>query len=1158
MKSIRCVLVVFLFLGLIFVSGNASAQALSLSVDHQPKPVPGQLDYKMTFTFRVTNTSDNDLANVTISTGDPSIDAQLNSIDLLVGEEAFLNASYALTQDDLNKGYVELGPVSATGFIVGCEFQCEQGSNVISSYFAQVDLPPPDLSITKSVDANPATVGEEFSYTITIANNGEGPSDFVRLVDAIPAGLSLLSISPQQLCSGIETVNCDLGRLDPGASRIVSLTVVADEGTEGSVVNTACVEELIPQRRQSQAGGKQPGLQASPNQTEICASAETTVISSAAANLQIRKDGSVSRIEAGGTFFYTIAVENRGPGDAVNVVVTDPLPDEVIFESSTCPGETEPEDADCAYATIPAGETRRYTVTVAVNETAEGEIVNTAEVTSDNFDPYPGSNTATERTPIIPPEDLEADVAVSKNVDQEMAEPGDTLRYSITVRNDGPDDAVNVVVTDSLPPGVTFLSSTCAGGGTTCELGDMAANASVSFEIAASVNSDAPELLTNTATVASETVDPNPSNDSDSATTIVERADSTATFTVQKDFDDDNPQSVQVALTCTAAEVDQPVKPASESGPAIFNLNNVGADNNCTATEQSVPDGYIADASGCSSLAAGPGGAANCTIFNSVQPSDETTITVNVTLLDDNASVDVTLSCTDATIEGSATKSASNDSPAMFMLSSVGANNTCSVKISGAPDGTVTDSSTCQGITVEEGQQQQCQVISVDLPDIDLPDGSNPADVANTVATTCGRGNNIGGFQELCDGLIGAWVSGGSVEEALYEITPDDAASVRSTGMQTTNVQVSAVDGRLGTLRGGGGAGFSASGFSAAVGDMALNGSLLKSFLTALDQNNPDVLQANANQNDSGYLDEFGRWGIWVSGRLVLGKKDRTTNQIDYDFETAGLTFGMDYRFSEELVAGVAVGYADTSTDLGIDDGDVDTSGYSVSLYGTWFKADRFYLGGSLGYGSNDYDQERVLRYNVGSSPIGGITAVDQTLAADYSGTQYSAVINGGWDFNKNGWTFGPTLRVAYVNVDVDAYTETLLASNVPLGPNAVGWAVQIDDQSYESLQPSVGFEFSKAYSQSWGVMIPQGYVDVVSELRDGSSIITGRFLGDTLEGNDFLLVTDDFEETFARAGLGLGFVLKNNKSAFVTVDADLGRDLLETYYINAGFRWQF
>jgi outer membrane autotransporter protein len=396
---------------------------------------------------------------------------------------------------------------------------------------------------------------------------------------------------------------------------------------------------------------------------------------------------------------------------------------------------------------------------------------------------------------------------------------------------------------------------------------------------------------------------------------------------------------------------------------------------------------------------------------------------------------------------------------------------------------------------------------------------------------------------------------------ALNEITPDNTATVRSTGMQTTVVQVAAVDGRLGTLRGGGGAGFSASGFNVSVADLALSSNLVKSFLTSFDQNNPAFMQTNVSQNDSDILNEFGRWGVWVSGRLIFGKKDPTTRQVDYDFNTAGLTFGMDYRFTDKFVAGVAVGYADTNADLGIDDGELDTKGYSVSLYGTWFQSDRFYIGGSLAYGSNDYDQRRNVKYVLDPTTTSRpFFNVDQEFTAEYDGTQMSAALSGGWDFNKNGWTFGPTFRVSYVDVDVDAYDEILIQSN---NPSTIGWAVHIDDQTYKSLQPSIGFEFSKAISQSWGVFIPQGYIDVVSELKDGETIISGKFIGDVFEdqtgiNNDFHLLTDDFEETFARAGLGFGFILKNNKQAFFMVDADLGRDLLKTYYINAGFRWQF
>ncbi len=140
--------------------------------------------------------------------------------------------------------------------------------------------------------------------------------------------------------------------------------------------------------------------------------------------------------------------------------------------------------------------------------------------------------------------------------------------------------------------------------------------------------------------------------------------------------------------------------------------------------------------------------------------------------------------------------------------------------------------------------------------------------------------------------------------------------------------------------------------------------------------------------------------------------------------------------------------------------------------------------------------------------------------------------------------------------MDVDAYDEYLISSN---GGSAVefGWATHIDKQKYESLQPAVGFSFSKAVSRSWGVFIPQGYIDVISDLKDSGVIVSGSFIGDG-NNEEFGLETDDFEETFVRAGLGFGLVLKNNKTAFFMLDGDLGRDLLQTYYVNAGFRWQF
>ena len=447
---------------------------------------------------------------------------------------------------------------------------------------------------------------------------------------------------------------------------------------------------------------------------------------------------------------------------------------------------------------------------------------------------------------------------------------------------------------------------------------------------------------------------------------------------------------------------------------------------------------------------------------------------------------------------------------------------------------------------------------TIDVGSDPLP--PNQAEVLRVVQNACDRGGNSADFQAQCEAMAATDDTNG-VRNSLKAETADDAAAARSSGMQTANIQVTAVDGRIGTLRGGGGAGFTASGFNMSYGDVSVSGGLLASFISAFDTNNPEFMQANATANDEpGFLEEFGRWGAWISGRVIFGSKDPTDAQVEYDFDTAGLTFGMDYRFSDNLVAGVAVGYANTEADLKSKSGEMDTKGYSVSLYGTYFKGDSFYLGGSIGYGDNDYDLTRQVSYSLAMPSNTSLPAwafdVEQTLGAKYSGDQFSAAFSGGWDYNKNGWTFGPTFRIDWVKVNVNSYDEVLLSSNAGV-PMQYGWAAQIDKQKYESLQPSVGFAFSKAVSASWGIFIPQGYIDVISELKDGGILVTGRFRGDG-GGETFGLQTDDFEETFVRAGLGFGLVLKNNKSAFFMADGDLGRDLLTTYYLNAGFRWQF
>ena len=98
---------------------------------------------------------------------------------------------------------------------------------------------------------------------------------------------------------------------------------------------------------------------------------------------------------------------------------------------------------------------------------------------------------------------------------------GDTLTYTITVTNNGPVGATNVVVTDTLPGSVSLVSAPgCTGSGTlTCAVATLASGDSAILTITVTPTSAGD--ITNTASVAASESDPNTANNLATSTTTV-------------------------------------------------------------------------------------------------------------------------------------------------------------------------------------------------------------------------------------------------------------------------------------------------------------------------------------------------------------------------------------------------------------------------------------------------------------------------------------------------------------------------------------------------------------------------------------------------------------------------------------------------------------
>lgn len=128
-----------------------------------------------------------------------------------------------------------------------------------------------------------------------------------------------------------------------------------------------------------------------------------------------------------------------------------------------------------------------------------------------------------------------ADLSVTKTASPDpIVRAGDELVYTVTVRNDGPDTATGVVVTDVLPPQVRYVGNDAgctydlASHTVTCALGDLASGATRSVKIKTLVHPDA--VVTtgghldalNTVSVGSQTPDLDPSDNTATRTTFVQ------------------------------------------------------------------------------------------------------------------------------------------------------------------------------------------------------------------------------------------------------------------------------------------------------------------------------------------------------------------------------------------------------------------------------------------------------------------------------------------------------------------------------------------------------------------------------------------------------------------------------------------------------------
>jgi uncharacterized repeat protein (TIGR01451 family) len=242
-----------------------------------------------------------------------------------------------------------------------------------------------------------------------------------------------------------------------------------------------------------------------------------------AADLSLTKTVDNGSPDKGTDITFTITVTNHGPNGTTGVHVGDPLPAGVTWISDVpSVGTYDHTTGDWTIGDLANGGSVTLTITVSVD--IEGPITNTAQVTASDLpdpDSTPNNNNPGEddQASVHINSYGRADLSVAKAVTPTSLRMGQQATYTISVTNNGPDAATGVILRDTLPTGVTYVSS---AGGTydkttgAWTVGSLANGGSASLTITVLVGQTG--TITNIAEVAAcDQRDPTPDDDSASA-----------------------------------------------------------------------------------------------------------------------------------------------------------------------------------------------------------------------------------------------------------------------------------------------------------------------------------------------------------------------------------------------------------------------------------------------------------------------------------------------------------------------------------------------------------------------------------------------------------------------------------------------------------------
>ena len=386
----------------------------------------------------------------------------------------------------------------------------------------------PVLTVAKTASVavldSPTTASGEpggtITYTITAENTGNAVARDVTITDTLPAQLTIDPASTTAAVNG-QTATWTVPTLAPGAPASFTITgQVANDLPDGTVLrNTAQIQIAMPG-----VGGSD----SVPVNTPVTGQAV----------IELDKQASASSVNPGEQLTYTLTYRNVGTARSDAITIEDLVPPETRFVAASNGGA----DSGNGYVTwsLPALDPNQQgsvtlTLEVAPVVSDKTPLRNVAQAWQGGDKQNAVQATTLGKVPLVSSKPLLEIEKTVENGDTTVTAGGDVV-FDITYRNVGGDEATDVVVTDTLPPGLSFVSATgspaISGNSLTWTQPALAAKTSGNLKVTARADSLLADgkVLTNSAGITAREL-PLPVSDNASVTllnavlTLVKTAD---------------------------------------------------------------------------------------------------------------------------------------------------------------------------------------------------------------------------------------------------------------------------------------------------------------------------------------------------------------------------------------------------------------------------------------------------------------------------------------------------------------------------------------------------------------------------------------------------------------------------------------------------------